>query len=134
MDKSETKFGIGGVWESPRWSVQYDVDTSTYTKTENGRVSDGPERPCRHAVDGRVDTPPQVYLADPQLTLSPATLVLTKWTVPRVVVAWNEGGPCSTGICLDCILEAAAKLDGTWPDCDDRSHAQGNALLSEVTP
>ena len=29
------------------------------------------------------------------------------WTCPRVVVAWNEGGCCSTGICYDCILEYA---------------------------
>lgn len=29
-----------------------------------------------------------------------------KWLVPRVVVATNEGGFNSTGVCLDCILDA----------------------------
>jgi hypothetical protein len=29
---------------------------------------------------------------------------------PRVVIAFNEGGENSTGVCLDCILEAAAQL------------------------
>ncbi len=29
---------------------------------------------------------------------------------PRVVIAKNEGGYNSTGVCLDCILEAAATL------------------------
>ena len=28
------------------------------------------------------------------------------WTVPKMVIAYNEGGYASTGICLDCILEA----------------------------
>jgi hypothetical protein len=29
---------------------------------------------------------------------------------PRVVVAFNEAGYNSTGVCLDCIVEAAAKI------------------------
>lgn len=32
------------------------------------------------------------------------------WMVPRVVVATNESGFNSTGVCLDCILDAAKTL------------------------
>lgn len=28
------------------------------------------------------------------------------WICPRVAIAFNEGGNNSTGICIDCILEA----------------------------
>jgi len=30
---------------------------------------------------------------------------------PRVVVAWNESGFNSTGVCLDCILAAIDKIE-----------------------
>ncbi len=43
------------------------------------------ETVCRHAIEGN--------------------------HIPRVVVAYNEGGYCDAGVCLDCILEAAAKLE-----------------------
>ncbi len=28
----------------------------------------------------------------------------------RAVIAYNEGGQCSTGVCLDCIIEAEKTL------------------------
>ena len=30
---------------------------------------------------------------------------------PRVIEAYNEGGQCSTGVCLDCILDAIKLLN-----------------------
>lgn len=33
-----------------------------------------------------------------------------KWICPRVVVSTNQGGYDCTGVCLDCILEAATLL------------------------
>ena len=38
-------------------------------------------------------------------------IIHTKWICPRVVVADNEGGHNSTGVCLDCIIEAANTLN-----------------------
>ncbi len=32
------------------------------------------------------------------------------WICPKVVIASNEGGHNSTGVCLDCIIEAASYL------------------------
>lgn len=34
-----------------------------------------------------------------------------KFICPRVVVSYNEGGFNSTGVCLDCIVEAAQAID-----------------------
>jgi len=34
-----------------------------------------------------------------------------KFICPRAVVAYNEGGYNSTGVCLDCILEVVAGLE-----------------------
>jgi hypothetical protein len=36
---------------------------------------------------------------------------LPKFICPRVVVSYNEGGSNSTGVCLDCIVEAAQAID-----------------------
>jgi hypothetical protein len=33
------------------------------------------------------------------------------YKVPRIVIAINEGGCATTGVCLDCILEAAKELE-----------------------
>jgi len=33
------------------------------------------------------------------------------WLCPRVVVAKNEGGCNSTGVCLDCILDASKLIN-----------------------
>ena len=35
---------------------------------------------------------------------------VTVFICPRVVVATNEGGCNTTGVCLDCILDAAKEL------------------------
>lgn len=34
-----------------------------------------------------------------------------KWVCPRVVVARNQGGYDSTGVCADCVVEAVKSLD-----------------------
>ncbi len=47
------------------------------------------ETPCKHMIESGEDL-----------------------IVPRVVKAMNEGRYNSTGVCLDCILEAASLLKG----------------------
>ena len=42
-----------------------------------------------------------------------STFIEKVWNCPAVVVALNEGSYNSTGVCLDCILEAAHKLWGS---------------------
>lgn len=32
-------------------------------------------------------------------------------TCPRVIVAYNEAGCCTTGVCLDCLLETVVKYE-----------------------
>lgn len=110
-DKPDTKFDGGGVWELPGWSIQYDADACTYAGTQDGKVFQGDGVPCPHAR-GIHDDPPRVNPANPPWSTSSSTTVTTHWVVPRVVVATNESGFATTGVCLDCILEAAATLDG----------------------
>lgn len=33
------------------------------------------------------------------------------WKCPRVVVAFNDGGHATTGVCLDCLLEACKEIE-----------------------
>lgn len=84
------KFPIGGMWEDSDWTVETDHVCSSY----GGKT-------CKHChsehgvVNKRHDG---------------STWNTREWTCPRVVVAVNEAGHNSTGVCLDCILEAAATL------------------------
>jgi hypothetical protein len=84
------EFKIGGMWECPDWHIELDHTTS-------GVEADM----CPHCRD----------LRNEPFQRSDGTAV--DWwvfTCPRVVVAFNEGGYCTTGVCLDCILDAAKGL------------------------
>jgi hypothetical protein len=82
---------IGGMWEYTAWEIQFDVDISEYSGTE----------PCPHCHTFHVES----------VTRYDGIVNKTKhWTCPRVVVATNEGGNNTTGICLDCLLAAVEKL------------------------
>ncbi len=75
---------IGGMWEDASWEIHFDdLVTAEYTI------------PCPHCHS-------------PQKNEYGWDVVVC----PRVIVASNEGGYNSTGVCLDCVLDAAKKLDG----------------------
>lgn len=71
-------FKIGGMWESPEWEVLFNK------KVEYSH------KPCTHCTDIKID---------------PKTDCKT-WRCPRIIKVYNEGGYNSTGLCLDCVLEA----------------------------
>ena len=81
----------GGQWEQEAFQITFDEIVS----------GDGGSSPCRHCSPRETVTK---YRPDR------STYTRDEWTCPRVVVALNEGGFNSTGVCLDCILEAAANL------------------------
>ncbi len=86
------KFSEGGMWEYAEWEINYDVECSSY----------GGSEPCRHCGSTyHVDK----YRSDRSVYNKNELL----WVCPRVVVASNEGGYNTTGVCLDCILEAVKK-------------------------
>lgn len=73
---------VGGMWDESKWEIHLNVELSTRYTT-----------PCPHCHTPRKDDKGENHV-----------------TCPRVVVAENEGGFNSTGICLDCIIEAATEL------------------------
>lgn len=81
----------GCMWEGGAWEIRFDELCSEYGG-----------KPCRHCHSQHT-----VVHERPDRS----TYDEVKWTCPRVVVATNEGGHNSTGVCLDCILEAARALD-----------------------
>ena len=83
----------GCIWESGNWEIAFDEDIE-----ENNNGSP----PCSHCIDRHIHL---------HTTFYGDTYEKVRWLCPRTVVAWNEGGYNSTGVCLDCILEAAGKLD-----------------------
>lgn len=74
------KFSEGGMWEEREWTIEVN---------EPIRKSNI----CKHCTKMSVDNPRYDKF-------------LSTWLCPFVVVGINEGGHNSTGICLQCILEA----------------------------
>lgn len=75
----------GCLWEGPDFQIKKELEVDS-------------EYSCKHC-----HTHKEVF-------------VHTNWTdkiciCPRVVIAYNEAGHASTGICLDCVLEAAKTID-----------------------
>lgn len=81
------KFTAGALWEEATWDLVFDQE---FAVLEPGRI------PCSHCHSHRVDTYKGTYESH-------------HWTCPRVIVARNEGGYASTGVCADCVLEALNK-------------------------
>jgi transposase-like protein len=83
---------VGDMWEGYGWEIQADVECSEY----GGGV------PCPHCHSDRVvHTSGSAHRNETNER---------KWVCPRVVVAYNEAPFNSTGVCLDCLLEAVATL------------------------
>lgn len=85
-------FTEGCMWEGGSWHIDVNHEGSAH----------GGGEPCKHCRD----------IHDKVHTRSweDSTWTERVWTIPRVVIAFNEGGYNSTGVCLDCILEAAGRL------------------------
>ncbi len=87
----------GGQWEGDSWEVQFNVHMQ-----ENE-----PFELCPHAI--------RLERIDPRFNVRTSSdgRDLTwkiQWIIPRIAVAYNEGGHCSTGICIDCIADALPKI------------------------
>jgi len=88
-EKEFPRFACGG-WEDGLFEVQDDVEIDT---KYNGV--------CKHCSP--------VWIKTHECS-DGSTYTEEVCTIPKVVVAYNEGGFSSTGVCLFCILEAAKSL------------------------
>lgn len=81
-----------GIWEEKEVDLEYNSRSEEHIR-ENG------EFPCKHFV----------LTMDMTVHNTPGALQKTYRRLfgyyPRVIVAFNEGHCCSTGVCLDCLLE-----------------------------
>lgn len=71
----------GGIWQFQNWKVIYDY----HLKYKAEDCDEHDIRSCKHAV--KLDKPENTY------------------SIPFIVVATNEGGYCTTGVCMQCIVE-----------------------------
>lgn len=78
----------GCMWEGGPWTIELDHECS----------GSGGGAPCKHCHTIKTETRTNAY---------GGKYLKLVWVCPRVVIARNEGGYNSTGVCLDCILEAA---------------------------
>lgn len=89
MNKGK-QFDSGCMWEGPEWFIKENEECSGYSSI-----------PCKHCYGDHQNV---------GTSIDGSTFEERVWVCPRVVVAYNEGGYASTGVCLDCILDAAAEL------------------------
>jgi hypothetical protein len=92
MAREPLQFREGDMWEGYGWRIEFDRSCSEY----------GGGEPCRHCHSEETITRTRSW--------NGTTYTERVWICPRVVIGANEGGCNSTGLCLDCILEAAATL------------------------
>jgi len=81
------KFEDGCMWEGGYWEVEINRRCNEF----GGGV------PCKHCHSECFDV---------RKRYDGSKYKVKQWICPRVVIATNEGGYNSTGVCLDCILEA----------------------------
>ncbi len=93
------RWPVGGLWEDDEITIEFDVPVSRLVGGSiYARLGRDFGAPCPHAMsvsrepakDGGRDCEQE------------------SWTVPRVVVAHNEAGHASTGVCCDCLADALA--------------------------
>lgn len=91
VNENEIEFEEGCLWEGCPWKIV------------TNKVVEESDSFCRHCKDQHV----HVYRSYYGREYEKIAMIC-----PRVVVALNEGTYNSTGVCLDCILEAAESLEG----------------------
>lgn len=87
-DNRRVTFAEGGLWEESEWTLEF------------GYQLEPPETPCRHCQSGG-----KQYSEDRMKWMD-------VWVCPRVIIARNEGGHNSTGLCYDCVKEGVESTPG----------------------
>lgn len=90
MKEATHKFDIGVMWEDGPWFIDENHECSSYGG-----------KPCLHCHSQRVVT---------HKRHDGSEYKETKWICPTVIIVENEAGHNSTGLCLDCLLDAAKKV------------------------
>ena len=87
-EEKREKYNVGGMWEESDWEIISNNRCSSY----------GGGKPCKHCkilpFEPRKRSDGSVYNENEK-----------EWICPRVIIAENEGGFNSTGLCADCVLE-----------------------------
>lgn len=82
MENKILNIPMGGMWEYSEFEIQFNYNCSSLSGA----------KPCKHCHT----------IEDDNRFINEKS-----WVCPKVVIAANEGGYNSTGVCLDCIIEAA---------------------------
>ncbi|GAG78868.1 unnamed protein product [marine sediment metagenome] len=87
MKREDLDFTVGGMWEKSNWEISFDREIWCGSDMV----------PCKHCGDKKQKENKR-YDGNSYYT--------TIFVCPSVVIGINEGGHNSTGICLQCIIEA----------------------------
>jgi len=90
MSEKFYTFTEGVMWENNPWIITIDTVCDSFGG-----------KPCRHCHSHKTIT---------HTRYDRRTYTTEEWICPRVITVHNEGGCNSTGLCLDCVLEAVKEL------------------------
>ena len=85
-------FEHGCMWEGGEWIIDIDHECSSF----------GGGMPCKHCHSKQTKHKPNAY---------GGTYSQEVWICPTVIIAANEGGYNTTGVCLQCVLDAAKLVE-----------------------
>lgn len=88
-------------WEGGEFEIRFNKKTCIHVNID---ISDEADYVCKHCIPA----PNEITTRHDGSTFTSAHVI-----IPRIVIAWNEGGCCTTGVCLDCLLEAVETLKPT---------------------
>ncbi len=103
---------LGRTWEEHKaleraYEEAIEALTSVTVRMPNGGLWEGPWELTTNVVVGSPCPHCRPFMSRPGWNYpSGWSWDDAQFVCPRVVVAYNEGGMCTTGTCLDCILEA----------------------------
>ena len=90
------KFELGEFEEGHSWDIQFNRGMC------QEMWADSKTRVCKHCKDVETEI----------MRTGKHQYTSISFVIPRVVTARTNGGHSYTTVCLDCILEAAAKIGG----------------------
>ncbi len=109
------KFDVGALWEKKDWKIvtnyKHEIasivvfeDETRESVEKNEESDDFPfnyDPPCPHCSD----------YSEEECDIDDRLIIDRFWICPSVIIVRNEGGYSSTGLCLQCLLEASKTIE-----------------------
>lgn len=110
---------VGGIWEEKQIEIRLDLIQMESAGTKSDPIET--KLPCPHAafIKNDFEYPEYKNTPDDAIHAHMKNYRADFYRIPRVIIAKNEGGYSSTGVCLDCVNEQFEKLQSAAEEISD---------------